>query len=358
VVAAQTYLEAFANGIRAVDQQRWAEAARQMQIAATARPDTGDNTRVYGTRFESYLPNYFLAVALYESKDFAAAVQAFNKAEQLGGVKKNNGYYSRLRRLRDDAQSKAQVAGTPPAAAPPRTATLPPTPPPAPDNSPAALPSRPPAGGVMTAPPLPAAAAAPRPAAPSAAVIAAAEDSLQRATADRDAVNRIQDFALLRQLDAALARADTAARATLSEAGSRLESGRRGNAGDLERVPVLSRQAATEFQQVTQLAAAAVTRITNDLIAATAPYFAGDYAGARTALERLAYPGGRFAAQWRLFRAASAYALYVTSGQRDEALRAEAETNARECRRLAGSAFKPDPRVFSPRFIEFFNARS
>src|SRR5262245_34800193 len=95
---AQEYLQAFANGIRAIDQQRWAEAARQMQAAAAARPDTGDNTRVYGTRFELYVPNYFLGIAQYEQQNFQAAAQAFDRAESLGGVKKNAAYYTRLRR--------------------------------------------------------------------------------------------------------------------------------------------------------------------------------------------------------------------------------------------------------------------
>ncbi len=188
-------------------------------------------------------------------------------------------------------------------------------------------------------------------------MVTAAEESVQRATADRDAVNRLQDLPTLRQLDPALARADTAGRTDLTEATNKLDSGRRGNAGDLERATALARQAATEFEQVAQLAAAAVSRVTNELIAATTPYFSGDYAAARVALGRLNYLSGRFAVQWHLFRAASAYALYLLSGQRDEALRLEADTNARECRRLAGAAFKPDPKAFSPRFIEFFNGR-
>ena len=62
--------------------------------------------------------------------------------------------------------------------------------------------------------------------------------------------------------------------------------------------------------------------------------------------------------QVRLFRAASAYALFITGGERDQKLRQEAETYVRECRRLAGAGFKPDPRAFSPRFVQFFERTS
>jgi hypothetical protein len=59
-----------------------------------------------------------------------------------------------------------------------------------------------------------------------------------------------------------------------------------------------------------------------------------------------------------LFRAASAYALFITGGQRDQKLRQEAEANVRECRRLSTSGFKPDAKAFSPRFVQFFDRTS
>jgi tetratricopeptide (TPR) repeat protein len=342
--AAQQYLEAFANGIRAIDQQRWAEAARQMQAAATARPDTGDNTRVYGTRFELYVPNYFLGVAQYELQNFQVAVQAFDTAESLGGVKKNGTYYTRLRRLRDESHAKLVAAAPAPAprspAPQPSTAAAAPTPaPPPPTPAPASRPSAAPAASI-------------------AAAIAAAEQSVQRSTAERDAVNRLPDLAVLRQLDTGLARADAAARANLTEATTKLETGRRGDPADLDKAQTLSRDAFNEFQQVWQIAATVNARVKNELITATTPYFSGEYAAAKTALDRLSYPGGRFGGQLRLFRSASSYALYVLGGQRDQVLRDQAETDARECRRMLGSGFTPDPKAFSPRFIAFFTSRS
>jgi len=340
--AAQQYLEAFANGIRAIDQQRWAEAARQMQTAAAAKPDTGDNTRVYGTRFELYVPNYFLGVAEYELQHFQAAAQAFDKAESLGGVRKNGTYYTRLRRLRDESQSKLVAANPPPASAPRASAA----------------PTPPPATGPPPLPATPASRPAAAPAVANAAAIAAADQSVQRSTAERDAVNRLPDLAVLRQLDASLAKADATARANRTEATARLEAGRRGDTADLEKAQALSRDAFNEFQQVWQIAATVNARVRNELVAATTPYFSGEYAAARTALDRLSYPPGRFAGQWRLFRSASAYALYLLGGQRDQALRDQAETDARECRRLLGPGFAPDPKAFSPRFIACFSSRS
>ncbi len=355
-LVAQQYLDAFANGIRAIDQQRWADAARQMQIAANMRADTGDNTRVYGTRFEVYAPNYFLGVALYESGNFEGALEAFTKAETLGGVKRNNNYYTRLQRLRGDAQERVRLARGP-VTPTPRPAT--PAPTPAPPTRAADTTPPPVAEAPALAPPAP----APAVRAPAPAVtptvppeVTAAEQAVQRAIATRDTVSRIPDLDTLRQFDGALARTDATARANLAEASAKLESGRRGNGADLDRAGALSRQATSEFQQVGQLAAATLRKITTEMVAATTPYFDGKYAAARTALNQLSYPGGKFAGQWRLFLSATDYALFVLGGQRDEAMRREAEAHARECRRILGAGFKPDPRAFSPRFIEFFTA--
>jgi tetratricopeptide (TPR) repeat protein len=342
---AQRYLDAFTNGIRAIDQQRWAEAARQMEAAAAERPDTGDNTRVYGTRFENYLPNYFLGVALYQMNDFARAIQAFNASEQLGGVKKNAGYYRRLQDLRREAQGKIVVASVT-TTAPPATSTVPPAPA-LTTTSTGLVPVTVPATTTTTTP-------APPPPGVNPAALLAAEQAVQRATQQRQTIDALPDLEALRQIDRNLATADRSARDNLDRATARLETGRRGNAADLREAVPLAQAAVAGFQRSAQLAGDAVRRVTGELVAATKPYFSGQYAAAQTALERLNYPSSRFAAQLRLFRAATAYSLYALSGQRDETLRQDAETNIRECRRIAGTGFKPDARAFSPRFAQFF----
>jgi hypothetical protein len=54
-----------------------------------------------------------------------------------------------------------------------------------------------------------------------------------------------------------------------------------------------------------------------------------------------------------LFRAASLYALYLSSGQSNQALRDQAAAEVQRCREI-DPAFQPSPRAFSPRFISFY----
>ena len=168
-------------------------------------------------------------------------------------------------------------------------------------------------------------------------------------------MENLVDIAALRQIDPNLARREAAARKALDEATRLLESGQRGNPSDLREAVRQAQLALSGVQETRRLAAAAVTRVTTELVAATRPYFTGDYAAATAALARLKYPPSRFATQLGLFKAAASYALYALDNERDQTLRREAEANVRECRRIA-PGLKPDPETFSPRFIQFFVA--
>ena len=54
-----------------------------------------------------------------------------------------------------------------------------------------------------------------------------------------------------------------------------------------------------------------------------------------------------------VFRAASLYALYVRSGETNQALRNDAIAAIQRCKEIDPS-FQPDARAFSPRFVSFF----
>ncbi|HET9359654.1 MAG TPA: hypothetical protein VFO58_07890, partial [Vicinamibacterales bacterium] len=56
-----------------------------------------------------------------------------------------------------------------------------------------------------------------------------------------------------------------------------------------------------------------------------------------------------------VFRAASLYALYLSSGQSDQALRDRASDEVRRSREI-DPAFRPSRRAFTPRFITFYEA--
>jgi tetratricopeptide (TPR) repeat protein len=84
-------------------------------------------------------------------------------------------------------------------------------------------------------------------------------------------------------------------------------------------------------------------------------YFQGEYNTALVVLRRMPYDSGRAGAQRRLFRSATAFALWGLSLRRNASLLEEAQTAARDCRRLDPSC-APDPEWFSPGFVQFFRS--
>jgi hypothetical protein len=396
-LAAQSYLTAFRDGMTAIDQKRWADAARLMETAARGQNDTGQNVRRYGMLFESYLPHYFLGVARYEMGDYQGALDALALAEQQGAVKKNAGFYARLQELRRNAQERVVAAAQPatqeqttsnstkdassdssaasltgpggnPSGAQGSAAANGATSGSAPNgqvqgSSPNIGPTlvarttttttqegsiAPPSGGGSTT------SSVTPPGVDEAAENRALEQIIRRAAEERQRVDNLPDYSALKTLDARLARTDAAARRSLDDATQRWMSAPKANAAALRSATALAESASRGFQEARTMAAAAVGRLTAELIDATTPYFGGDYNAARMALNRLNYPDSRFAAQARLFEAASIYALYVSGSEANSALRAQAEAQVRECRRIAD--IRPDARVFSPKFIEFFTA--
>jgi hypothetical protein len=86
-------------------------------------------------------------------------------------------------------------------------------------------------------------------------------------------------------------------------------------------------------------------------------YLDGDYQKALTAVD--AAPAGSFGAlavHAHVVRAASLYTLFIRSGEKDTALLTRA-TEAVNTARSVQPGFQPDPRVFSKRFLDFYNRR-
>jgi tetratricopeptide (TPR) repeat protein len=88
------------------------------------------------------------------------------------------------------------------------------------------------------------------------------------------------------------------------------------------------------------------------LVAAARMFFTGNYERASARLQGATFTG-KHAVPAELLRAASAYGLYVTGGERDKNLLERARNHVRLCRRLRPE-FTPAPRDFSPRFIAFY----
>jgi hypothetical protein len=87
-------------------------------------------------------------------------------------------------------------------------------------------------------------------------------------------------------------------------------------------------------------------------------FLAGEYQQALSALDPLV---GRsditMQVHVSVFRAASLYALYVRSGETNQALRNDALAAIQRCKEIDPS-FQPDARAFSPRFVSFFQSGS
>jgi hypothetical protein len=93
------------------------------------------------------------------------------------------------------------------------------------------------------------------------------------------------------------------------------------------------------------------------LVTGSRHYFAGEYQQALSALEDPALGASVVPMQLHahVFRAASLFALSVSSEPPNESLKTRAEAEVRLCQGI-DPAFRPDSRAFSPRFVRFFEA--
>jgi hypothetical protein len=94
-------------------------------------------------------------------------------------------------------------------------------------------------------------------------------------------------------------------------------------------------------------------QVGSELADASRQFLSGEYQQVVATLDPTKVGGVAMQLHVHLFRAASFYALYVRSGEKDEAQRTQALAEIDQCKQL-NSTFQPDPRVFAPRFITFF----
>lgn len=84
-------------------------------------------------------------------------------------------------------------------------------------------------------------------------------------------------------------------------------------------------------------------------------FFSGEYQQALVVLDPAKLADVPLQLHVHLFRAASLFALYVRSGERDQAQRTQAVAEIEKCRQL-DPAFQPDAKAFAPRFISFYTS--
>ena len=84
-------------------------------------------------------------------------------------------------------------------------------------------------------------------------------------------------------------------------------------------------------------------------------FFEGEYERALTVLDLENLNDVLFQAHVHLFRAASHYALFMRSGERDQSRKTQAVAEVEKCKQRAPT-LQPDPRAFAPRFISFYTS--
>src|SRR5687767_4776407 len=85
--------------------KQYPEAIKSLEAAVRLRPASALNEQMYGLRFVDYLPYYWLGVAHLRTGDFNSAIRMFNIEERQGAVRKNDGLYRELLRLRAEAEA-------------------------------------------------------------------------------------------------------------------------------------------------------------------------------------------------------------------------------------------------------------
>lgn len=348
------YKESYKKGLEAAGKKNWAEVARLMQQAAAEQSNEGEPIKLYGMRFETYLPHYYLGLARFNTGDCAGALREWETSQKQGAVK--GAELKTLIQSQKSCQTRAA------------------------EGEPKKAPSVDPAQVVQAA--------------------RAAEAELGKAEETGrsvDALQREPELAGIWSQESAFGGKEKQAQDLLTLARGKLEGGRKSSdlaalaeAKDAasraaEQLETVRREAGARRDELRQKAAeaarskelklaAAPTRSPavspvvsppvslpvapvagppQDLIAGTQAYFNGRYREAADLLGRTSLPSGPAAAHAALVRAAARYALFVVGGERDATLRQAAVEDVRSCMRT-DPALVPDPQAFSPRFVDFF----
>ena len=102
-----SYKEDYLEGLEALGKSNWAEAERLLSRAAQEEPKPQARMRLYGMRFQTYLPHFYLGKAQYEVGNCEAARMSFSRSLEFGVVNK----LAELRELRKlDGECESQAA--------------------------------------------------------------------------------------------------------------------------------------------------------------------------------------------------------------------------------------------------------
>ena len=120
----------YSDGIKAADKANWANSRAKMQSALALEPNPQARVRIYGMRFDPYIPHYYLALAAFKLGDCAGAISALNNPAHQSIMQQAKGVDDQLAQSKliisqCGAKLAAPVNGTPLAVAqnPPDSST-------------------------------------------------------------------------------------------------------------------------------------------------------------------------------------------------------------------------------------------
>lgn len=342
-VALADFKSEYDAGLRAAKRKDWQGVETSMRAALAQEPKSQARVRIYGMRFEPYLPHHYLALAASARGECAQVLASLNEPSHIAALAQSSGGASLAAaeaglRARCDG---AQVAATPKQPEPPPVQSAPVSIPSAPTTTPVNVPE----------------AAVKR---LSSAEISSVRSSVQNFRRDLSALraelNRpeLADFARdkqseLQRLTRSLETLSADSERAISTQDSRL----------LTQSSTAARAGSTSVSSLRQAlktalaAAAPAVRPTppEPLRQLAQLYFSGEFAKAAQAnVDALQ---GKALAHALLLRAAARFSLYVAQGEaRAEQLQPVKEDLARAKR--TDPTVRPNAKYFSPRLIQLF----
>jgi hypothetical protein len=310
----------YARGVEAADGGDWTKVSQLMGNALADDPEPKDRALMYGTYRRPYIPQYYLALAALKTNDCATALR------YLGDARLN---------LLLSSGGRAASEATQVAAIRTRcTSTQVQTPPLTQNNSKTAS-------------------------ADQRQSVKTASDALTRASTEAKAkVALTQLSSALTKAAQAQAALDNALLSTEAATLQRALQLASGATAELKRLSAAASNIAVvttpvKLPPVNSKPPASNTKVeaAAGLKTALAAFLSGDYQS--VVRSKTAGMDSRSTAHTLLLRGAARYSLFLLGGERETALRAQAEADVREARR-ALSSIRPAPNYFSPRFVRFF----
>lgn len=344
------FKSSYTAGLRAAERKNWTEVETSMREALGQEPKSQARVRLYGMRFEPYLPHHYLALAASARNECGKVLASLNDPTHIAALADSNGAAALTaaeRGMRARCES-AQVASTP-AKTEPSTPANPTTG----SQSTSAATNTPIATPIVKSPEPPVKTL-------SSAEITAARTNVQNfkreLSALRTELNRpeLAEFTRIKQNDVVnLTRALDSASVDSERAISAADSQLLVRAVDVAKKGIISVNGLR--QQAKNALAAATPAVRPTPPAALKQlaqlYFSGEFAKAAQAnVDSLQ---GKALAHALILRAASRFSLYVAQGEaRAEQLQAVKDDLARAKR--SDASVRPNIKYFSPRLIQLY----